>query len=320
MREVLQKLKNIGLIPVIKLDSPTQALPLGRALITGSLPVAEITYRSAAAEESIKKLSRELPDLLVGAGTILTTEQADSAVQAGANYIVTPGFNPKVVAHCIEIGIPVTPGVTSPSQIEAAMEMGLDVVKFFPAEQYGGVDTLKAFFGPYGNKISFIPTGGVNAENLLAYLSCPNVLAVGGSWMVPSSLLGAGEFGSIENLCREARMLSLDFRLSHIGINPHECGDSVDAARLLSSMLGTPFEEGNSSVFVGKSIEIMKSGERGERGHIAIATASVERALEWFSGLGIKPISETIARKGDNISLAYLDCQFMGFAIHLSRK
>ena len=262
MNETLAKLGKIGLIPVIKLDSPAEALPLGKALVAGGLPVAEVTFRTEAAEESIRILANELPELVLGAGTVLTTTQADAAAAAGARYVVTPGFNPRVVAHCLEMGLPVTPGVNSASQIEEAIEMGLDVAKFFPAGPSGGTEMLKAFAGPYGGKISFIPTGGVGPKNLTEYLACPNVFAVGGSWMVPSDAVKAGDFARIEKLCREARMLSLGFSLLHIGVNPEAGCDSAAEAKLLSSMLGMQLKEGANSDFVGNSFEFMKSAGR----------------------------------------------------------
>lgn len=320
MNETLAKLGKIGLIPVIKLDSPAEALPLGKALVAGGLPVAEVTFRTEAAEESIRILANELPELVLGAGTVLTTTQAEAAAAAGARYIVTPGFNPKIVSYCIENGIPVTPGVSSPSQIEQAIEMGLHVAKFFPAEPSGGVDMLKSFAGPYGDKISFIPTGGIGPKNLADYLSCPNVFAVGGSWMVPSDAVKAGDFARIEKLCREARMLSLGFSLLHIGVNPEAGCDSAAEAKLLSSMLGMQLKEGANSDFVGISFEFMKSAGRGAKGHIAVGTLSVERALEWFAGFGVKPVAETIKMKGNHISVAYLDNEICGFAVHFVRK
>ena len=319
-KQILKKLGDVGLIPVIKLDSPDQALPLGRALLAGDLPVAEVTFRTDAAEESIKILSTELPDLLVGAGTVLTVEQADRAIDAGARYIVSPGFNPKVVQHCTDRGVPITPGVTNPSQIEQALEMGLRVVKFFPAEQAGGAAMLGAFAGPYGDKIAFIPTGGVSVKNLSDYLSCPNVHAVGGSWMVPGDVLGAGAYEKISALCREARMLSLGFSLLHIGINPGGEGEPMGNARLLASMFGMPLKEGNSSAFVGTGFEIMKEKGRGDMGHIAIETLSVERALAWLETFGLKPVEESVKKKNGRIQIAYLDRPFMGFALHLNRK
>ena len=320
MNETLAKLGKIGLIPVIKLDSPAEALPLGKALVAGGLPVAEVTFRTEAAEESIRILANELPELVLGAGTVLTTTQADAAAAAGARYVVTPGFNPRVVAHCLEMGLPVTPGVNSASQIEEAIEMGLDVAKFFPAGPSGGTEMLKAFAGPYGDKISFIPTGGIGPKNLADYLSCSNVFAVGGSWMVPSDAVKTGDFARIEKLCREARMLSLGFSLLHIGVNPEAGCDSAAEAKMLSAMLGMQLKEGANSDFVGNSFEFMKSAGRGAKGHIAIETLSVERALEWFAGFGVKPAAETIKTKGNHISVAYLDKEICGFAVHLNRR
>ena len=323
MNEVLKKLGDIGLIPVIKLDSPEQALPLGRALLAGNLPVAEVTFRTNAAEKSIKALSTELPELIVGAGTVLTTEQVDTAAAAGAKYIVTPGFNPRIVQHCLDKGVPVTPGVTSPSEIEQALEMGLTVAKFFPAEQAGGIPMLKAFAGPYGNKISFIPTGGINAKNLADYLACPNVHAVGGSWMVSPELMSEGKYDRVAELCAEARSAALGFHLLHIGINPLDGGDGAEAtqsAELLAKMLGMSQKIGNSSVFVGSGFEIMKRKGLGERGHIGIETTSVERALAWLAGFGVGAVDDTIVKKSGRIVLAYLDKPFMGFALHLNRR
>lgn len=320
MNEVISKLGKVGLVPVIKLDSPDQALPLGKALLAGGLPVAEVTFRTDAAEESIKIMAKELPELILGAGTVLTTTQVDTAVAAGARYIITPGFNPKVVSYCIDKGIPVTPGVNTPSTIEQALEMGLEIVKFFPAGPSGGVNMLKAFAGPYSGKISFIPTGGVGPKNLIDYLTCSNVFAVGGSWMVPSDAVRAGDFAKVEKLCREARMLSLGFALQHIGINPNGDADQMKEAKLVASMLGMTFTEGDNSAFTGKALEFMKKSGRGAKGHIGIETLSIERALDWLAAFGVKPIEETIKMKGKNISFVYLDKEISGFAVHLNRK
>lgn len=179
---------------------------------------------------------------------------------------------------------------------------------------------LKAFAGPYGNRVSFIPTGGVGVKNLADYLSCPNVHAVGGSWMVPPDAITAGDFARVENLCREARMLSLGFKLLHIGINPHNGDAAAEKAKLLSALLGMKEKPGNSSIFVGNSFELMKEAGRGEKGHIAIETLSVERALEWAAGLGFNPVKDTIKTKDGVITTAYVDKPFMGFALHFNRK
>jgi len=320
MNEVLKKIELIGLVPVIKISSSELALGLGKALLKGAVPVAEITFRTNAAEESIRILSKELPDLLVGAGTVTTIEQVKKAKAVGASFIVTPGLNPKVVAFCQEVGMPVIPGVNTPSHVEQALEMGLEVLKFFPAEASGGVEMLKALDGPYKGKVSFIPTGGVDTKNLAEYLACPNVFAVGGSWMVPSAAIEARDFDTVEKLCHDARLLSLGFDLLHVGINGNDTADSLANAKLLSEMFGMHAKEGNSSIFVGTIFEIMKSKGRGTNGHIALSTLSVDRALAWLSAFDIHPIEETIKRENGKIVLVYLDKEILGFSFHLNKK
>jgi 2-dehydro-3-deoxyphosphogluconate aldolase/(4S)-4-hydroxy-2-oxoglutarate aldolase len=203
MDDVLGKIGTLRLIPVVKIEADKDAVPLGRALLKGQLPIAEITFRTAAAEGSIRVLTAELPDLLVGAGTVLTIEQVKSAVDAGARFIVAPGFNPTVVDYCLEQNIRVVPGVNNPSQIERALERQLKVVKFFPAEASGGLPFLKAVAAPYSD-ILFMPTGGINQQNVMSYLSFPRVIACGGSWMVESGLIAAGNFEEIGERTRVA--------------------------------------------------------------------------------------------------------------------
>ena len=203
MNDVLGKIATLRLIPVVKIEDSKDAVSLGRALLKGRLPIAEITFRTAAAEGAIRALTAELPELLVGAGTVLTIDQVKSAVDAGARFIVAPGFNPTVVDYCLEYNICVVPGVNNPSQIERALERQLKVVKFFPAEASGGLPFLKAVAAPY-NDILFMPTGGINPQNVMSYLSYPRVIACGGSWMVESGLIAAGNFEEIEERTRVA--------------------------------------------------------------------------------------------------------------------
>ncbi len=203
MNEILKKIGDFKLVPVVKIEHARDAVPLGEALLSGGLPVAEITFRTDAAEESIRKIVTELPDLFVGAGTVLKVDQAKQAVDAGAKFIVTPGFNPKVVDYCVTNGIPITPGINSPTQIEMALDRGLDVVKFFPAEPSGGLKMLKAMSAPYG-EVMFIPTGGIDITNLKDYLSFPKVLACGGSWMVKAGFISSGKFAEITAITKEA--------------------------------------------------------------------------------------------------------------------
>ena len=177
MNEVLEQFKKIGIIPVVVLDDAKDAKPLGQALMEGGLPCAEVTFRTEAAEESIRILTKEFPDMLVGAGTVLTTEQVDRAVAAGAKFIVSPGINPKIVDYCVKKNIPITPGTCNPSNVETALEFGLDVVKFFPAEPAGGLKYIKAIAAPYTG-VCFMPTGGINAENVKEYLKYDRIIAL----------------------------------------------------------------------------------------------------------------------------------------------
>jgi len=203
MKEILNQFQKLGVIPVVVLDDAKDAEALARALCNGGLPCAEVTFRTDAAEESIRIMAEKFPDMLVGAGTVLTIEQVDRAIAAGAKFIVSPGFNPKVVRYCIEKNIPVTPGVQTPSEIEQALELGLDVVKFFPAEPAGGLKMIKALSGPYVN-LKFIPTGGVSTKNAPEYLAFDKILAVGGSWVAKKELVNAGKFDEIETITRES--------------------------------------------------------------------------------------------------------------------
>lgn len=211
MNEVLQKMHEIGIIPVVVLNDAKDAEPLGRALLEGGLPCAEVTFRTDAAEESIRIMSEKFPELLVGAGTVLTTEQVDRAVRAGAKFIVSPGLNPKVVQYCIDKNIPVTPGVVTPGEIEKAVELGLSVVKFFPAEPSGGLAMINAVGAAY-TAMKFMPTGGINEKNVVDYLKSDKIHACGGSWMVKGNLISSGQFERIKELCQEASAIVKEVR------------------------------------------------------------------------------------------------------------
>jgi 2-dehydro-3-deoxyphosphogluconate aldolase/(4S)-4-hydroxy-2-oxoglutarate aldolase len=203
MNELLRKFQELGIVPVVVLDNAKDAEPLAKALCEGGLPCAEVTFRTDAAEESIRIMAQKFPHMLVGAGTVLTIDQVDRAVAAGAKFIVSPGLNPKVVKYCVEKNIPITPGVQTPSEIEQALEFGLDVVKFFPAEPAGGLKMIKALAGPYVN-LKFIPTGGISTKNAPEYLAYDKILAVGGSWVASKDLINAGKFDEIEKITKES--------------------------------------------------------------------------------------------------------------------
>ena len=206
MNNILVKIGELKIVPVVAIQDASDAQALGDALLEGRLPCAEITFRTAAAQEAIRIMSGN-KEILVGAGTVLKVDQVKAAVDAGARFIVSPGFNPKVVGYCVENNIPITPGISNPTDIEMALDFELDVVKFFPAEAFGGLKTLKAISAPYG-MMRFIPTGGINANNLLDYLSFSKVLACGGSWMVKSDDISNGDFAKIATLTSEAVKLA----------------------------------------------------------------------------------------------------------------
>lgn len=211
MNKVLESLKEIGIVPVVVLDDAKDAAPLAEALIDGGLPCAEVTFRTAAAEESIRIMAEKYPEMLVGAGTVLTIDQVNRAVKAGAKFIVSPGLNPQVVQYCQNIGVPITPGIQTPTEIEQALSLGLDVVKFFPAEPAGGLKMIKAIAAPY-TTLTFMPTGGINAQNVKEYLSYNRILACGGSWMVKNDLVKAGDFDKIKEMTREAAAIVKEIR------------------------------------------------------------------------------------------------------------
>lgn len=206
MKDITERFEKLGVVPVVVLEDAKDAVPLAAALVEGGLPCAEVTFRTEAAEESIRLMTEQFPEMLVGAGTVLTVEQVDAAVRAGAKFIVSPGFDAEIVDYCLKNEIPVFPGCISPSEVAQAVKRGLRVVKFFPAEPAGGIPMIKAMAAPYTG-LKFMPTGGINAKNLEEYLSCDKIVCCGGSWMVKGDLVKAGEFDKIRELTEEARKL-----------------------------------------------------------------------------------------------------------------
>lgn len=211
MENLIKEISAAGVVPVVKLDNAASAVKLAKALRKGGLNCAEITFRTDAAEETIKRIAEKYPDMLIAAGTVLTAEQADKAMAAGAKFIVSPGLNPDVVRHCKNKGYPIIPGVCTPGEVEKALSLGLKYLKFFPAEAAGGVKMIKAMAAPY-TMVSFMPTGGINTANLADYLSCKAVFACGGSWMVSSDKIDGGKFDEIEKLTTAAVALLKEIR------------------------------------------------------------------------------------------------------------
>lgn len=211
MKTLEERFYDYAVVPVVVLNDADDAVPLADALIKGGLPCAEVTFRTDAAEESIRRICESFPDMLVGAGTVLTTEQVERAYKAGAKFIVSPGFDPEIIDCCISIGLPVLPGCITPSEIAQAVKRGLKVVKFFPAEQSGGVAMIKAMAAPY-SMVKFMPTGGISTKNLADYLSCDKILCCGGSWMVKEDLIKSGSFDKITDMTKEATALAKSIR------------------------------------------------------------------------------------------------------------
>ena len=203
--------RNVGVVPVVVLDDAKDAVPTANALLAGGVNVMEITFRTAAAADSIKAVAESCPKMLVGAGTVVTLDQCKNALGYGAKFIVSPGFDPEVVSWCVERNVPITPGCVTPTEIMAAMKLGLNVVKFFPAGVYGGLKAMKSLSAPFGG-VKFIPTGGVDAKNLKEYLEAPFVHAVGGSWLCPKKEIATGNFDAITALCKEASQIVKEVR------------------------------------------------------------------------------------------------------------
>ena len=319
MKDLAERFHEVGVVPVVVLEDAKDAVPLAQALVEGGLPCAEVTFRTAAAEESIRLMAEKFPEMLVGAGTVLTTEQVDAAVKAGAKFIVSPGFDPEIVDYCLKKEIPVLPGCISPSEVAQAVKRGLKTVKFFPAEQAGGVAMIKAMAAPY-TQMKFMPTGGINAKNINSYLAFDKILACGGSWMVKKDLVAAGEFDKIRDLTKEAVQTMLGFELAHIGINCDSETEAEKTADAFDGLFGFTKKVGNSSVFAGTAVEAMKSKGLGSKGHIAVATNSVVRAKNYLEMMGYKFNEESAKFKGDKMTAIYLADEIGGFAVHLVQK
>ncbi len=320
MSSVVDKIYGIGIVPVIAINDADKAVPLAKALVAGGLPVAEVTFRTEAAEQAIKNIVKEVPEMLVGAGTVLTKDQVDRAKAAGCQFMVSPGFNPEITKYALDNSVEFMPGTATPGEMEQAMSMGLEVVKFFPAEQNGGLAKLKAVAGPYKN-LRWMPTGGVNAKNLTDYLAFDKIVACGGTWMVPANLIDEGNWEEITRLTKEAVTNMLGFSILHIGVNANGEEDAIKAAKMFEKLFGMSYAVGNSSVFSGKKeIEIMKNNGRGKHGHIAIGTNSIDRAIAHLQSAGVEFVEETRAVKNGKTQIIYLKEEVLGFALHLAQR
>lgn len=316
---VSERLAASAVVPVVVLDDAKDAVATAKALLAGGVDVMEITFRTAAAADSIKAVAESCPDMLVGAGTVITLEQCKKATECGAKFIVSPGFDEEVVRWCVENGVAVTPGCVTPTEIMAAMKLGLNVVKFFPAGVYGGLSAMKALSGPFGG-IKFIPTGGVNGQNIGEFIAAPFIHAVGGSWVCPKADIAAGNFDKITELCAQAKEALLGFEVAHIGINCESADASMAVCEALNRAFSLPVKAGNSSNFASTGIEVMKSMYLGRNGHIAIRTNALPAAVAELEKRGFVCDPSTAKYKGERMTAIYLKEEFGGFAVHLLQK
>ena len=320
MNEILKTISNIGIVPVVAINDASKAVPLAKALVAGGLPTAEVTFRTAAAEDAMRAITAEVPEMLVGAGTVLTPDQLDRALDAGSKFIVSPGFNPEMVKYGLSKGALMLPGTATGGEMEQAMALGLDVVKFFPAEQNGGIAKIKALAGPY-KKLKWMPTGGVNTKNLMDYLSFDQIVACGGTWMVKPELIENECWDEITAICKEAVKTMLGLQIMHVGINCADPDEAAATAKRFEALFGFAYKAGNSSDFAGTVVECMKKPGRGRNGHIAIGTNSVDRAMYHLGRQGVEFDESSISYndKGQAKNV-YLKEEVGGFAIHVMKK
>ena len=317
--DVLKRISEIGIVPVIAIENAADAVDLATALKKGGLPAAEVTFRTAAGEEAIRQIARCCPDVLVGAGTILNTEQCERALSAGAKFIVSPGYNDELVNFCIKKNVPILPGCTNASDMMKAVNAGLKVVKFFPAEQSGGVAFLKSIAPVL--PLKFMPTGGVTTKNMMDYLSYDRIIACGGTWMVKKDLIDGKKWDEITAICQDAVKTMLGFTIMHVGINCENQSSASETASQIASVFGLEKRDATASSFAGNIVEVMNTMYLGKNGHIAIGCNDVDRACSYLASKGISFAEDT--RKIDDAGktkFIYLKEEMGGFAFHLVKK
>ena len=327
MKTIEEQLEELKIVPVVKLDRAEDGVPLAKALIDGGIPAAEITFRTACAREAIEAVAKRFPDMLVGAGTVLNTEQADAAIRAGAKFIVSPGFDASVVRFCQEKGVPVLPGCVTATEVQQAIALGLKILKFFPAEQAGGLKTIKALSAPF-SQIKWMPTGGISLNNLMDYLAFPKIIACGGSYLVKSADIDSGNWEKITDLCRQTVRLihgtadrDFGFEVLHVGFNQENETEAEQSAETLKKLFGFEKRETPLSVFSSNQIEIMKKKGAGRLGHIAIGTNDASAAKKYLESKGVKFDDSTASYLPDGrLKLIYLKDEIAGFAFHLLQK
>jgi len=319
LNNVLKKIGDIGLVPVVVIDDAELAVLTAKALLDGGLDVMEITMRTEEGIKAIKKVKEAYPRMLLGAGTILSIEKAEESVEAGAEFIVSPGLNPELIEWCIDKNIAITPGVITPTEIQQALNFSLTILKYFPANIFGGIKGCEALYGPY-RMVKFIPTGGVSNENLAGFADKPYIHAIGGGWLCKPSDINAGNFDKITRIVKESINILLGFEFAHIGINTESEKESLAIAEMFSNAFGFNLKRGNSSNFSGSGIEVNKSRGRGTIGHLAIRTSSVPRAVYYLEKKGYRVDWSTRKGTEEKPISVYLESEMGGFAVHLLQK
>ena len=317
--ELFEFFHTLGIVPVVKIDDADKAEALAGAMCRGGINCAEVTFRTDAAEEAIRRMVKAYPEMVVGAGTVLNPETAEKAVKAGASFIVSPGLDEDTVKWCQKNNVPVTPGVCTASEVQKGVNLGLKVLKFFPAESSGGVKMLKDLGGPFPG-VKFMTTGGINPDNLADYAKAGNVLAVGGSWMVKADLINNDKWDEIEALCRDAVTRMQGFELAHFGINANGKDDAVAMTEKLGAF-GMAVSETSKGFFMDKSIEIMNLNGPGTHGHIGYKVNNIARTMAYVKKLGytINESSFTYDAKG-KVKFFYVNEEIGGFAVHFIQK
>lgn len=318
--KVMEIIENTGILPVINITDMDTALPLAQTLIESGIPVIEITLRNERSLEALKLIRSEYPEMGILAGTVLSVETAKEAIECGADGIVMPGYDDEIVDFAISNNIPIVPGCVTAADIQKGYKKGLRVFKFFPAEQCGGTAALKLLSGPFKGA-KFLPTGGINYDNLADYLSNDFVIACGGSYMADAKTLKNKDFDKIKANCKKAMDLSLNFKLVHIGVNSDDDTSANALAEGIASVFGFSVRKCSSSTFAGDVVECMHNHRFGEKGHIGFSTSSMHRAMAYLSSKGIEFDESSIKRDAaGNLTCIYFKQQFGGFALHIVKN
>lgn len=315
MNSIFELIKKVGIVPVVKIENPDYALDLSHALCEGGIPIIEITFRTDKAYDAMKNISSKNKNIIIGAGTVLNTDQVDKALDAGAKFIVSPGFNEKVVGYCVKKNVPIVPGCITPSEIEKALEMGINILKFFPAASSGGIGMIKDLSAPYSN-ILFMPTGGVSLDNMNEYLSSDKVIACGGTFIAKEDLIKSKDFDKIKELAQKTVSRILDLNISHVG----SYEDNDNSIKSFSDIFSNIYESIDDSLIIKNIFEVRKTKEKNNK-FIAFSTISVERTIYHLENRKVEFDFASIKKdKNDNIIYISLKNKISDFEINLIKK